>query len=169
MIYKIEVDGKTIHSKINNEPQDYSNVIVYASNPWADPFTSDYGSLENLRIFNFGKKDENGGARLQNNKDPEVFWDGEWRPICGHYFWDNNFGADLFCQQLGYSSGLVKGRGQELGLPADALRVGKCSATNEWLKCDGGQNNYAIGSDCNYGCKAGDRASIEIECKKGIR
>ena len=169
MIYKIEVDGKIIHSVINNNPQDYSNVIVYVSDPWHVPFSSDYGSLENLRIYNFGKKDKNGDARLQNGKDPEVFWDGKWRPICGHYFWDNNFGADLFCQQLGFSSGLVKGKGQNLILPNDALLIGKCSATNEWLKCDGRCNNLGIGGDagCNSACKAGDGAYIEIECKQG--
>ena len=61
----------------------------------------------------------------------------------------------------------MKGKGQELGLPADALHIGKCSATNEWLKCDGGCNDLGIGGDCNGGCNAGDPSYIEIECKQG--
>ena len=31
--------------------------------------------------------------------------DGKWRPICGHWFWDNNYGAKAFCKRLGYESG----------------------------------------------------------------
>ena len=63
----------------------------------------------------------------------------------------------------------MKGKGQNLILPNDALLIGKCSATNEWLKCDGRCNNLGIGGDagCNSACKAGDGAYIEIECKQG--
>ena len=42
------------------------------------------------------------------DKYPEVFWNGKWSPICGPYFWNNDFGASLFCQRLSstYQSGI---------------------------------------------------------------
>ena len=42
------------------------------------------------------------------DKYPEVFWNGKWSPICGPYFWNNDFGASLFCQRLNstYQSGI---------------------------------------------------------------
>ena len=46
------------------------------------------------------------GVRLVDGKYPEVLTnDGSWAPICGHWFWDNNYGARLFCRQLGFNDG----------------------------------------------------------------
>ena len=115
---------------------------------------------------------ERGDVRLLNDKYPEVFVTGKWRPICGHYFWDNNVGANLFCQQLGHPSGLVKGKGNTT-LPSDGFRVGKCldynHRTDEWLKCDGGCNDldfdFDLGGACDaYKCNAGYPSYMEIEC-----
>jgi hypothetical protein len=32
--------------------------------------------------------------------------DKKWRPISSHYFWDNNYGADIVCRDLGYGKGV---------------------------------------------------------------
>jgi hypothetical protein len=31
--------------------------------------------------------------------------DNVWRPLTSHYFWDNNFGARIVCENLGYGQG----------------------------------------------------------------
>ena len=41
--------------------------------------------------------EDSGSVRLVEEKFPEVFWNGVWTPICGHWFWNNDYGADLFC------------------------------------------------------------------------
>lgn len=35
----------------------------------------------------------------------EVFRDGQWGTVCGHYFWDSNDGANTVCKQITDSSG----------------------------------------------------------------
>jgi hypothetical protein len=32
--------------------------------------------------------------------------DRRWRPISSHYFWDNNYGADIVCRDMGYGKGV---------------------------------------------------------------
>jgi hypothetical protein len=32
--------------------------------------------------------------------------DGVWRPMTSHYFWDNNHGAQIVCESLGYGKGV---------------------------------------------------------------
>jgi hypothetical protein len=32
--------------------------------------------------------------------------DGVWRPLTSHYFWDNNYGARIVCENLGYGNGV---------------------------------------------------------------
>ena len=32
----------------------------------------------------------------------EIFRDGMWGTVCGHYYWNNNYGAATFCKQLGF-------------------------------------------------------------------
>jgi hypothetical protein len=31
---------------------------------------------------------------------------GVWRPLTSHYFWDNNYGADIVCRDMGYGKGV---------------------------------------------------------------
>jgi hypothetical protein len=31
--------------------------------------------------------------------------DGQWRPLTSHYFWDNNYGATIVCENLGFAKG----------------------------------------------------------------
>ena len=101
-----------------------------------------------------------------------MYWNEQWTPICGHYFWDNNVGADLFCQKLGFSSGVLSSGlwtdsdRSEVKLESDAIRIGKCAANDKWLNCTGGCNDLATGGHCwnNAKCSAGELAGITIEC-----
>ena len=45
-------------------------------------------------------------VRLASDNTPEIFWNGNWIPICGHDFWNTNsdghqISVALFCQKLG--------------------------------------------------------------------
>merc|ERR1719436_1667721 len=35
----------------------------------------------------------------------ELYRNGQWGTLCGHYWWDNQRGAENICNQLGYSEG----------------------------------------------------------------
>jgi hypothetical protein len=32
--------------------------------------------------------------------------DNQWRPLTSHYFWDNNYGAEIVCLNMGYGKGV---------------------------------------------------------------
>jgi len=104
------------------------------------------------------------GVRLVDGKYPEVMVsDGKWSPICGHWFWNNNNGATLFCKELGFNHGIVIKR-QDKPLGSDAIRVGQCLSNDKWLNCKGGFN-LGICNNCDH-CRAGNKASVEIKCFK---
>ena len=73
-----------------------------------------------------------GSVRLGSDDIAEVYFNEKWVPICGHWFWDNNIGATLFCQKLGFESGIINERFE---LTNDGLRVGKCDSGDAWLQC----------------------------------
>ena len=107
-------------------------------------------------------------VRLIDDKFPEVFLDGIWVPICGHWFWDTDFGADLFCQKLNSdpaSTGHVIRRADK-PLEKDAIRIGKCLSNDQWLSCSGGCNDLGTGQGC-ADCDVNSPASIEIKCSQG--
>ena len=94
---------------------------------------------------------------------PEVYFDGKWVPICGQYFWNNNIGANLFCQEFGFESGTLKNT--HLTLPNDGLNIGKCEQRDAWLQCSGNCNNLQIGGFCGAGkCTKGSKSGILIDC-----
>ena len=68
-------------------------------------------------------------VRLEGpNQIAEVKFNGQWVPICGHWFWNSDsIGASLFCQKMGFESGELKKPLRQLELPSDGLRVGKCN------------------------------------------
>ena len=45
---------------------------------------------------------------MKDEKFPEVLYNGKWSPICRYGFWNTDWGATLFCQELGYSNGIRK-------------------------------------------------------------
>ena len=49
VMYQVMINGKTEYSAENTDPKDFENVKVFASDPWHDAFTSEYGILENFK------------------------------------------------------------------------------------------------------------------------
>merc|ERR1711993_183386 len=49
IMYQVMINGKTEYSAENTDPKDFENVKVFASDPWHDAFTSEYGILENFK------------------------------------------------------------------------------------------------------------------------
>ena len=49
IMYQVMINGKTEYSAENTDPKDFENVKVFASDPWHDAFTSEYGKLENFK------------------------------------------------------------------------------------------------------------------------
>ena len=90
-------------------------------------------------------------------------------PICGHWFWENRVGVDLFCQELGFDAGTIKGMTKGfLQLPSDGLRVGKCNVgDSSILQCTHEDcNQLELGGKCNNGgsCAKGQKAAVSIDC-----
>ena len=118
----------------------------------------------------------NGDVKLEEDGTPLVYWNYQWMPICGHYFWDNQNGAKLFCKKMGYDSGVLSGRnsGQKYG--RDSFRIGKCESGDEWMSsgrggCRGGCNDYQGGGSCrnngNAKCDKHQAAKFTIKCSGG--
>merc|ERR1711962_416496 len=132
------------------------------------------GSMAGIRISCSTKERERNGKRkvkLENNI-PYVKRSRKWVPICGHYFWDNNNGATLFCEQLGFPEGKIiggtYGTGDRYTLQKDALKIGKCTNGDSWLSCTDGCNDLGVGGRCPLGdgpCSKGDRSGVKIECR----
>ena len=93
-------------------------------------------------------------------------------PICGHYFWDNQEGAKLFCQKMGYHSGTFSGRGSGQKYSMDSFRIGKCNDGDNWESCSGGCNDYQGGGACSNNnhakCDQTQGVKITIECSGGV-
>ena len=92
-------------------------------------------------------------------------WNGKWTPICGHLFWDNDYGTNLFCQKLDskFDYGKFTKR-EDKQLESDGIWIGKCLSEDNWLSCTGGCNELETGGECHGNCDAGEVASLEIEC-----
>ena len=85
-------------------------------------------------------------VRLNNDEIAEIYFSGMWIPICGHYFWNNNIGATLFCQQLGYQMGEIKQESisRQVPLPNDGFRIGSCNENDIWPQCTGKSLSEAL-------------------------
>ena len=101
-------------------------------------------------------------VRLGSDDIAEVYFNEKWVPICGHWFWDNNIGATLFCQKLGFESGAINERFE---LKNDGLRVGQCNSGDAWLQCSR-CNELQVGGQCDGGgsCNRGQTAAFSISC-----
>ena len=107
---------------------------------------------------------------------PKVFWNGEFVSICGSGFWNNNYGSKIFCQRLGYTSGVVNRVEGQSTSSLKALYVGECKATDTKLtSCSGGYNARVIESfkDCSNGyiyeikCGGGNSSDVlEVSCNE---
>ena len=105
-------------------------------------------------------------VRLNNAEIAEIYYSGMWIPICGHYFWNNNNGATLFCQQLGYQMGEIKQEtiSRQVPLPNDGFVIGSCNENDIWPQCTGGCSEWV--GECQYDsdCQSGVMAGLKIEC-----
>ena len=99
-------------------------------------------------------------------KEPKICYEGRLVPLCGRYFWENNFGARLFCQMLGRSGGTVSN--PEIDLTEDAYYVGECSSTDTHINtCHAGANDHTLGGSKFLGtasCNKGSEAVAYINC-----
>jgi len=75
----------------------------------------------------------------------EVMNDGKWRPVCGHWFWDNDNGATKACQELGYTAATIHKMSGET-FTDGAVYVGKCNSGEIPGACNGG----CCCADCTY-------------------
>ena len=118
---------------------------------------------------NFYSNADYSHVRLNNDEVAEIYQNEKWIPICGNWFWNNNNGATLFCQQLGYKFGIVKQESitRQVPLPDDGFRIGECKADDIWSQCTGGCNDYNIGGNRCGDCRSGTMAGLKIECSNG--
>ena len=91
---------------------------------------------------------------------PEVSYKGKWYPICGHYFWDNNLGANTLCKQLGFNSG--KQSPTKAKFSVDAMPVGNCGANQRLNKCNQGGNGWGNFAYSNGWCKKGTAIGVTV-------
>ena len=93
----------------------------------------------------------------------EVSYKGNWYPICGHYFWDNDHGASTLCKQLGFNSG--KQSKTRAKFSVDAMPVGKCGASQRLNKCSLGGNAWGNFSCGNGWCKKGTSIGVTVRAR----
>ena len=53
-IYCIQINKVNVHCIQNTLPMSFDEVFVYVSDPWFDPFDSNYGTLKDLKIYDSG-------------------------------------------------------------------------------------------------------------------
>jgi len=93
---------------------------------------------------------------------PEVMYNGQWSPICGHYFWNNNNGAATVCGALGFSGGTHQQTRRAYS--TDSMPVGSCNAGEALTSCTDGGNAWGNLEYQNGWCKAGTSVSITVTC-----
>ena len=91
---------------------------------------------------------------------PYIFWGGEWSPICGHYFWNNEEGAKVFCKELGFQGGTL--HVPDSAYSEDAIEIGECRTGQTIDSCTSESNNYEL----TEWCKAGNNVKITIDCEE---
>ena len=52
--YEIIIDGESKYKIENTQPQSFSSVKLYASDPWYNPFSSTFGSICDIKIYQDG-------------------------------------------------------------------------------------------------------------------
>jgi len=101
--------------------------------------------------------------------EPLVFTRGDWRPVCGHWFWDSEEGAATFCQALGYSTGVAHKTRHRLN--ASAVLIGSCAAGERLGSCNPG-GGLSLFNACEINsvgcgvCAYGENAGVEVTCEE---
>ena len=91
-----------------------------------------------------------------------MLFQGNYYPICGHQFWNGNFGAQTICQTLGFGDGEVIRTGKTYDV--DALPVGECKSGEALDACTGGGNDFGNFDEGNGRCKQGNEVGVEVVC-----
>ena len=102
--------------------------------------------------------------RIRKDGTPEFFWNAKFSPICGPWFWENEYGAESFCQTLGYTNGSIIHTDSADKYTVDAITIGKCYAGEELEACSGGCNEKGVGNGCAE-CAAGESVKFTISCE----
>ena len=105
----------------------------------------------------------NGDVHWNADKTPSIFWDNQWIPICGHWFWNNDIGASKFCEKLGYDSGTIQKSTEKYS--RDSFGLGQCNNDDPWPYCTGGGNSMVVGTVGNADCTPGPK--VFIDCNGG--
>ena len=99
-----------------------------------------------------------------------IFAEGGFHPICGHGFWNNDYGYNTFCKLLGFQTAISNNR---VVTDVDAMRVGGCRESDTNLtKCSMGNcNEMKLGGVCTdhhkSRCMKGSNAVKKIKCMDG--
>merc|ERR1712196_654130 len=92
--------------------------------------------------------------------------DGVWRPICGHWFWDDDVGATAVCKALGFSSstvGTVTKTKETFSVQAE--KIGRCKAGEKLSECSAGGNSWGEYKNPNTdGCGPGKEVGVQVSC-----
>ena len=98
---------------------------------------------------------------IDERNEPMIFQEKKFHPICAASFADNQHGINLFCKKLGYDSGSIVSRGEQL--QANATMIGRCESHDTSLEdCSG---SMKIGG----GCESGDSYCCMKNQKRGMR
>ena len=93
---------------------------------------------------------------------PEVLFEGNYYPICGHYFWDNDYGAETVCKALGFDGGAKTNTAAKF--EEHAMPVGACNQGEELDKCTAGANQWGNFDDRDGWCTSGNTIGVEVTC-----
>ena len=109
-----------------------------------------------------------GGATVKEGEAfvPEVLFGGKYYPICGHYFWDNDFGAGSVCKSLGFTDRSDIHATSKTGdvYDTDAMPVGGCKDGEDLTKCTGGDNAWGNFDFRGGRCKRGNSVGVKVTC-----
>ena len=96
-----------------------------------------YGALLNcINIIDCG----DGDLKLEEDGTPMFFWDEEWWPIVGHFFWDNQNGAKTFCKKLGLSGGKLERTKEKYS--EKSIIIGNCKKDQDLIDCTPGEKRF---------------------------
>merc|ERR1711939_548380 len=81
---------------------------------------------------------------------------GRWRPLTSHYFWDNNYGAQIVCRNLGFGTGTrthTRNRNNRANFDPIGNRRCHAGATNiNQCRKHGGPNNNDKSAQAHVRC-----------------
>ena len=112
---------------------------------------------------------QTGKSVALEGRTPKICYQDRFVPICGHYFWDNDYGAQIFCRMLGRDGGVTTRK--ESKLTEDAYNVGKCSEADAQngrsiTECTGDKNTNTLAYEFSSGssCAEGEKSGVYIDC-----